>query len=280
MTPWIDTHCHLDAAEFSADLEAVRAHASAGQVALCVLPGVELANFDAVRTLAHRFGDAYALGIHPLYVEHARDEDLGLLDAALTRLAGDPRLVAVGEIGLDYFMPELTRPPLQARQDTFYREQLVLARKHRLPVILHVRRSADMLLKHLRDVPVPGGIAHAFNGSEQQALAFIALGFKLGFGGALTYERALQLRRLAAALPLEALVLETDAPDIPPHWLYRTAGQRSAGERQGRNEPGELPRIAAVLAQLRGISLDELAQATTRNALAALPRLAGLMGAG
>jgi TatD DNase family protein len=176
--------------------------------------------------------------------------------------------VAVGEIGLDYFVPGLDG----ARQELFYRRQLELALRHGLPVILHVRRSADRLLKHLRQVPVRG-IAHAFNGSDQQAQEFVKLGFKLGFGGAVTFDRALQLRRLAAELPLSALVLETDSPDIPPHWLYRTAEQRAAGQAQGRNEPAQLPRIAQVVAQLRGLTPDELAQATTRNALEALPRL-------
>ncbi len=127
----------------------------------------------------------------------------------------------------------------------------------------------------LRRIRVAGGIVHAFNGSQQQAGAFIDLGFRLGFGGALTFDRALQIRRLAQALPLQSIVLETDAPDIPPAWLYRTAAQRSEGERS-RNEPGELPRIAAVLAGLRGMSPDDLARATTANALAALPRLAAL----
>ncbi len=121
------------------------------------------------------------------------------------------------------------------------------------------------------------GIAHAFNGSEQQAKACIDIGLKLGFGGAVTFDRALQLRRLAATLPLESMVMETDAPDIQPHWIYRTQAQRAAGEAQGRNEPGELPRIAEVVAQLRGIGVDELAEATTRNALEAMPRLESLL---
>jgi TatD DNase family protein len=137
------------------------------------------------------------------------------------------------------------------------------------------------LLKHLRELGGGGhrwsGIAHAFNGSEVQAMAFIELGFKLGFGGALTYERALQLRRLVQTLPLDAIVLETDAPDIPPHWLYATAQDRLSGTPQGRNEPGELPRIAAVVAELRGISVEALAQATAHNACQALPRLAALL---
>lgn len=279
MTRWIDTHCHLDAPEFGADVPAVRARAAAADVAHCVLPAVEVANFGAVRDLAHQFGDSYALGIHPLYVPRAADADLAALDAALTAAQGDRRLVAVGEIGLDYFVPELQHSPHVERQEAFYVAQLKLARKHGLPVILHVRRSADRLLKGLRALPVAGGIAHAFNGSDQQAAEFVKLGFKLGFGGAVTFDRALQLRRLAASLPLDALVLETDAPDIPPHWLYATAEQRAAGQPQGRNEPAELPRIAAVVAQLRGIDAATLAAATFQNACAALPRLKPLLAA-
>ena len=236
MAPWIDTHCHLDAAEFAPDRDEVRARAAQAGVGLCVLPAVEVGNFDIVRELAHHHGDAYALGIHPLCTGRATDDDLTVLDRALARYRGDPRLVAVGEIGLDYFVPGLD----PARQEFFYREQLGLARRHGLPVILHVRRSADRLLKQLRSAGVTG-IAHAFNGSEQQARQFVDLGFKLGFGGNVTYDRAQQIRRLAAALPLDALVMETDSPDIPPHWLYATAQEREAGRAQGRNEPAELP---------------------------------------
>ena len=211
----------------------------------------------------------------------ALDADLSTLDACLLRYRDDPRLVAVGEIGLDFFVPELCQGPLRARQTHFYLEQLRLARKHGLPVILHVRRSADQLLKGLRSVAGPSGapwqgIAHAFNGSEQQAQAFLGLGLKLGFGGAFTYERAMQLRRLAANLPLDAIVMETDSPDMPPHWVYKTATQRAAGESQGRNEPAELPRIGAELAGLRGLAVEVLAAATTRNAFEALPRLRAL----
>ena len=269
MPTWIDTHCHLDAPEFDRDRDAVRAQARAHGVAHCVIPAVERSNWATVRALAHQHGDSYALGIHPLYTGRAQDEDLDRLAQDLAQHRADPRLVAVGEIGLDYFVPGLDA----ARQERFYRAQLQLARRFDLPVILHVRRSADRLLKGLRDLPVQGGIAHAFNGSLQQAQAFIALGFKLGFGGAVTYDRALQLRRLAAELPMESLVLETDAPDIPPHWLYTTAAQRAAGQAQGRNAPAQLPRIAEVVAQLRGLPVQALADATLGNAVAALPRL-------
>jgi TatD DNase family protein len=276
---FIDTHCHLDAPEFGTAGLAIRAEAARHQVGMCVLPAVEVANFEAVRALAHAGGDSYALGIHPLYVNAAHDDDLDRLDAALQSYRDDPRLVAVGEIGLDLFVPELCAEPLRARQQHFYLTQLKLARKYGLPVLLHVRRSVDQVLKGLRDMARADwhGIAHAFNGSGQQAQSFIDLGFKLGFGGAVTYERALQLRRLATNLPLESIVLETDAPDMPPHWLYKTAQQRNAGDVQGLNSPAELPRIAAVLAELRGLSLAGLAEATTRNALAALPKLGALV---
>ena len=280
MAFWIDTHCHLDAPELSEDVTVVRARARRHGVAHCVLPAVGAGNFEAVRLLAHQFDDSYALGIHPLWVAQAQEADLQALDSELASCLADPRLVAVGEIGLDYFVPALKVAPLNERQTFFYRAQLKLARKYNLPVILHVRRSADSLLKQLRALAPEGGwsgIAHAFNGSTQQAMEFIKLGFKLGFGGAVTFDAALQLRRLAAELPLSALVMETDSPDIPPHWRYTTAAQRAAGLAPGRNEPGELPRIAQHVADLRGISLEDLARATTANALAALPKLKHLM---
>lgn len=276
MDAWIDTHCHLDEFEAHAGrayVDGVRDAARGAGVRHCVLPAVELANLEAVRTLAHRHGDSYALGIHPLFTGRAGDDDVQVLEQALLTHRDDPRLVAIGEIGLDYFVPGLDA----ARQERFYRAQLQLARRFDLPVILHVRRSSDKLLKALRELPVRGGIAHAFNGSQQQAEAFIAMGFKLGFGGAVTFDRALQLRRLAQALPLSSLVMETDAPDIPPHWLYVTAADREAGTPQARNTPGELPRIAAVVAELRGMPVQELAEATHANACAALPRLAALL---
>ena len=268
---WLDSHCHLDAPDFEPDREAVVARAVAAGVTMIVIPAVEVAHFETVRALAHQHGLSYALGIHPLYVHRAAEGDLAALREALARWRDDPRLVAVGEIGLDHFVPGLDR----ALQERYYLEQLKAARDFALPVIVHVRRSADSLLKGLRRIEVPGGIAHAFNGSEQQADAFVERGFRLGFGGAMTFERALNIRALASRLPEHALVLETDAPDIPPQWLYRTAEQRAAGGASGRNEPGELPRIAQTLAALRGWPLAQTAAITRANAVAALPRLAG-----
>ncbi len=274
---WIDTHCHLDAREFDADRSAVVARAKAAGVTMQVLPAVAPWNFDAVRELAHEHGLAYALGIHPLCVGDAPDEDLDRLEQALQTHRDDPRLVAVGEIGVDLFVPELIA--IRPRQEHFYREQLKIARRAGLPVLVHVRRSSDAVLAGLRRIEVPGGIAHAFNGSDQQAARFFELGFRLGFGGAVTFETARQIRRIAAAVPDAAPVLETDSPDIPPHWLYRTAAERETASPplpQARNEPAQVARIAQSLAQLRGLSLAELAALTRANALAVMPRLAGL----
>lgn len=280
--PWLDTHCHLDAPEFGSAgaADAVRRAAREAGVAHCVIPAVEAANWDTVRALAHRWGDSYCLGIHPLYVPHATEADLQALALQLQLHRGDPQLVAVGEIGLDFFVPALCTPLLREKQEFFYRAQLQLAANAGLPVVLHVRRSADRLLKFLRQSQAGAGwtgIAHAFNGSLVQAQAFIDLGFKLGFGGALTFEPALQLRRLAQSLPLDALVLETDAPDIPPQWLYTTAQARQSGVPQGRNAPAEIPLIAQALAQLRGLEVTELQAAVWRNAQTALPKLAALL---
>jgi TatD DNase family protein len=268
---WIDTHCHLDAAEFDADRGAVVAAARAAGVAMIVIPAVDAHNFGRVRALAHEHGLAYALGIHPMCTADAGAADLAALRTALEANRGDPRLVAVGEIGLDHFIAGLDRD----RQAEIFAAQLQLAREFDLPVLLHVRRAIDSVLKQLRTRPVQGGIAHAFNGSEQQADALVELGFKLGCGGALSFDRALRIRRVAGALPLEAIVMETDAPDIAPQWLYRTAEARAGGATM-RNASAELPRIGAVLAGLRGIAPELLAAATTANAFAAMPRLARL----
>jgi TatD DNase family protein len=280
--PWIDTHCHMDAPEFGphhAQALTARALAAERGVGLCVLPAVGVFDFETVQSLAHQMGDAYALGIHPLLVPRAKEGDLDRLDAALTRHADDPRLVAVGEIGLDFFVPDLKTPAMVERQTHFFRTQLQIAKRHGLPVILHTRRSVDLVLKQLRAVRPGGGwqgIAHAFSGSAQQARACTDQGLKLGFGGAMTFDTARQLRSLATSLPLGDIVLETDAPDIPPQWLYVTQAARTAGMPQGVNTPAEIPRIGSVLAQLRGLTVAEVATATTRNALDALPRLQAL----
>ena len=251
----IDTHCHLDAAEFDLDRDVVHAAALAAGVEQIVVPSVAVDRFNHVKTtIAHYPGCVAAYGIHPLFVRQAKESDLVVLREWLQR----EKPVAVGEIGLDFYVPD--QDPL--RQEFFFVEQLKLAREFNLPVLLHVRRSVDAILKQLRRIKVPGGIAHAFNGSRQQADEFIKLGFKLGFGGSMTYSGSTRIRQLAASLPLESIVLETDAPDMAPAWL---AGRRNA--------PAELIRIAAVLAELRELSPERVAEQTTLNARAIFPKI-------
>jgi TatD DNase family protein len=260
---WIDTHCHLDAGEFGAENDAVAARAAAAGVGGIVIPAVDRHNFGTVAALAARQPNCvYALGIHPMCVPAAGENDLDILRGTIVRALADERFVAIGEIGLDFFIPGLKETPLREKQEYFYSEQLKMARDFGLPVLLHVRRSQDIVLKYLRRIEVAGGIAHAFNGSFQQAQSFIGLGMKLGFGGAMTFPRALQIRRLATELPLENIVLETDAPDISPAWLH-----------PARNSPEEVPRIGEALARMRGATVEEIAAVTSENARLILPRL-------
>jgi TatD DNase family protein len=266
---WIDTHCHLDAHEFGGTAGSLEIAARAGRagVSNIVIPAVARANFDVVRELAHAAPNAsYALGIHPIYVPQASEDDLAHLRQQVEAAMIDPRFVAIGEIGLDFFIPMLCEPAMRDKQERFFREQLRIARDFGLPVLTHVRRSQDQVLKHLRQIGPKGGIAHAFNGSFQQADTFMKLGFQLGFGGAMTFTRALQIRRLAAELPLSSIVLETDAPDIAPSWIH-----------PGRNSPEQLPAIGRMLAELRGMPEDEVRSATADSALAAIPRLKNLL---
>ncbi len=253
---FIDTHCHLDASEFEDAESTVVTNAQAAGVERIVVPSVSLDSLGTVHELCAQFPVcAPAYGFHPMYVADAMPDDLDELHDYLKQ----HQPVAVGEIGLDFFIKHYD----QARQEHFFIEQLKLAREFNLPVLLHLRRAQDTILKHLRQHKVCGGIAHAFNGSRQQADEFIKLGFKLGFGGAMTYSRATKLRGLAATLPLDSIVLETDSPDIPPEFL----------EKGLPNEPQYLPAIAQTLADLRGMALEEVAKLTSENARSVLPGL-------
>ncbi len=252
----IDTHCHLDVAEFDADREQVIAQCRAAGVAHIVVPAVDAAGWDGLLTLCHRHREGTpqlypALGLHPIYSDRHRDADL----AALARRLADNRPLAVGEIGLDFYIDGADR----ARQLTLFEAQLDLAREAGLPVLLHVRKAHDQVLACLRRARVPGGIAHAFNGSLQQAQQYLDLGFKLGFGGMLTYPRSRKLREMARTLPAEAIVLETDAPDMTV-----------ASHHGERNSPAYLPECLAALAELREQTPARLAAQTTANARAVL----------
>lgn len=251
----IDTHCHLDVSAFDPDRQQVLANARRLGVSAIVVPGIHAAGWPGLLALCGRHADLHpALGLHPVYLEHHREADLAELEQRLER----DRPVAVGEIGVDFFVPELDRE----RQLHLFESQLALARDAGLPVLLHIRKAHDQVLAALHRIRVVGGIAHAFNGSLQQAERFIELGFCLGFGGMLTFERSTRLRRLARELPLEALVLETDAPDMTV-----------AAHRGERNSPEYLPDCLAALAEVRDADPVEIAAATSANAreLLALP---------
>ena len=249
----IDTHCHLDVAEFDADRAAVLARSRAAGVTEQVIPAIHQPGWEALVALCRReVGLQPALGMHPIYLEVHRPEHL---DELATRVAAE-RPLAIGEIGLDYFVDGLDREVQQA----LFEAQLRIAAKADLPVLLHVRKAHDQVLATLRRLRFAcGGIAHAFSGSAQQAQQYLDLGFKLGFGGTLTYDRALRIRALARELPLTAMVLETDAPDIP-----------LASHRGERNSPEYLPEVLAALAALRGEPLEQVAAQTTANARAVL----------
>ena len=266
---WIDTHCHLDAPEFADSLDAVIEAAAKKDVQAILLPAVRATDFSHVKNLAYQYsqqipGLVYTLGIHPLYTNQAQEGDIETLEKSIVESLSDSRFVGVGEIGLDYFVEDLD----PNKQEFFFNAQLDLAQKYQLPVVLHVRRSQDAILKALRRRNIAGGIAHAFNGSFQQADQFIELGFKLGFGGSATYERALQIRRLLKELPLDNIVTETDAPDIPPAWLRE--------EGIAFNEPAFVGRIVKELASVRGINDTEFSAAVWRNAMQVLPRWSAL----
>ncbi|MEZ5543070.1 MAG: TatD family hydrolase [Pseudomonadota bacterium] len=248
----IDTHCHLDVGEFDADRAAVLARARAAGVGAIVVPGVQAATWEGLWALCAGAACLYpALGLHPVYLDtHTRADLQRLADWVAVR-----RPLAIGEIGLDFHVPGLDHD----RQRQLFEAQLAIARDADLPVILHVRKAHDAVLATLRRAGVRGGICHAFNGSLQQAQQYRDLGFRLGFGGMLTYERSSKLRALARALPLAALVLETDAPDM-------TVAQHH-GE---RNSPEYLPYCLTALAQVRGEPEAQVAAVTTANARAVL----------
>jgi TatD DNase family protein len=268
---WFDSHCHLDAHEFEQDLSLVVARAAEQGVTGILVPCVSVQSMDAVLKIIDTWSAfipylCFTLGIHPLYTGQAGKNDLKQLEQYLKIYQNHPRLVGIGEIGLDYFVKDLD-PQLQ---EVFFEEQLGLAKDYSLPVILHVRKSQDQILKRLRQVKLSGGIAHAFNGSHVQAQNFLNLNFKLGFGGAMTYPRALQIQRLARDFPLSSYVLETDAPDISPAWLKDEQGKTQ------RNEPSEIPAIARYFSDLRQIPMETLEAIHWENLYAVLPRLRAL----
>ncbi|MEZ5544973.1 MAG: TatD family hydrolase [Lysobacteraceae bacterium] len=245
----IDSHAHLDAKEFDADLPDVLACARVEGIVACVVPAVEAAGFPKLKSLAQSHPElAPAYGLHPMYLSQHRPEHLETLRHWLEH----ERPCAVGECGLDHFVEGLDANV----QREFLVGQLKLARQFDLPVILHARRALDEVLTLLRRIGGLRGVVHSFSGSREQAEQLWKLGFHLGIGGPVTFERASRLRGLVATMPLEFLLLETDAPDQP-----------DADWRGKRNAPARLSRVLHTIAGLRNESLEAIAERTTRNAV-------------
>ncbi len=252
---FFDTHCHLDFARFDEDREALLQRCVAAGVERILLPGVTAAGWDGLVRLCRRSRDGVqllaALGLHPVFMDQHAGRDLERLDSWFKDRPGE--LVAVGEIGLDYLLPKASWPA----QQMLFRQQLQIARKAQVPVLLHVRKAHDQVLKILREQQFTGGgVVHAFSGSEQQAMRYIERGFLFGVGGAITWPRATRLRALMESLPLESLVLETDAPDMKPSFCD-----------DEWNSPLSLPGIAQHLARVKRVSVEQIAEQTLRNML-------------
>jgi TatD DNase family protein len=249
----IDSHTHLDFPDFDADRPQVLARSRALGVKQMVVLGVYQSNWQRLWDLVQTDSQLYAaFGLHPVYLDDHRPEHVIELGQWLSRLAQHPQVCAVGEIGLDYFLPELDRDG----QQQLFEAQLQLAADFQLPALLHVRRSHAQVIATLKRIRLKrGGIIHAFAGSREEAREYIKLGFKLGLGGAATWPQALRLRKVMVDLPLEAIVLETDSPDMAPA-MYPNQ----------RNSPEHLPDICQALAEVVGVSPERLAEATTANA--------------
>lgn len=267
---WADTLCQLNSSTFALMLPQLLERAAQQGVNAILMPSITTADCTQLKTLASTHCDqipglVYTLGIHPLYVDQVTEDDLVMLQKQIEHALPDPRFVGLGEIGLDYFVAGGD----VAKQEFIFRAQLDIAEQFQLPVVLHSRRAHDQILKALRLRAKISGVVHAFNGSIQQAEQFIGLGFKLSFGGAATYARALQIRRLLEELPLESLLIETDAPDMPPSWLKEQDGLF--------NEPAYLPRIAQELSNIRNVPIEEFSKAVWGNTMQAFPRWSALM---
>ena len=248
MVEIIDTHCHLDNEQFKTDREDIMTKCQAKGISKIVVPAIARSNWDVVIQLCHKYDMLYpALGLHPMLIDQHSDDDIKMLDHYLSQNT----VIAVGEIGLDFY----DKTANKVKQQRFFDAQLQLAQQYQLPVLLHVRKAHSDVIASLKKYSIPGGIAHAFNGSMEVAQEYIKLGFKLGFGAVVTYERASKIRRLAADLPLQSIVLETDAPDM--------AGSLHHGE---RNSPEFLDEALSVLATLRQVTKEEIAAQTTKNA--------------
>lgn len=243
----IDSHSHFDVADFDADRDAALARARDAGVKRQILPAIAVSGFEKLRALCIAESGLYpAYGLHPLFLAEHKTEHLDELDRWIER----EKPIAIGECGLDFYVPDLD----VEKQRAVFECQLALAREYDLPLILHARRAFDDVAAAIRRRGPLRGVVHSFSGSPEQAQQFWRLGFHIGIGGPVTYDRAHRLRNIVAAMPIEFLLLETDSPDQP-----------LCGHQGHRNEPARLVEVCETIARLRGVAADEIAEATTRN---------------
>lgn len=244
----IDTHCHLDVADFDADRNEVLKHCRSRGINRIVVPAIEAKTWDKVLDLCSKEKGLYpAFGLHPVFINQHQADDINRLEKLVETILP----VAIGEIGLDFYIKEHDKE----RQLDLFEAQLFIAKNYNLPVILHVRKAHDHVLQLLKKIKVKGGFSHAFNGSQQQAEQYIDLGFKLGFGGTLTYANSTKIHQLAKSLPLDSIVLETDAPDMVVE-----------SHRGQRNSPEYIIECLTALAEIRNTDIATIAKQTTQNA--------------
>ncbi len=244
----IDSHCHFDDSCFDSDREAAYQRALGAGVKRQIVPSIKSDWWPRVRQICGQYQGLHAAyGLHPMFLSEHRQRDI----IALENWIQNESPVAIGECGLDFFIAH----PDREGQQRFFEAQLELAQKYNLPIIIHARRAVEEVINTLRRYPGIRGVLHSFSGSEQQARRLIELGFLMSFGGPITYLRAKRLRQLVSVLPLEAIMLETDSPDQP-----------DTENRGKRNEPARLGRVLEAVSTLRQAPLEEIAEATTRNA--------------
>ncbi|MGM0430198.1 MAG: TatD family hydrolase [Pseudomonadota bacterium] len=247
MTKLYDTHCHLDFQAFDNDREQVLENAKEVNVERFMVPGVSAEQWPRLQQLAEQFSSwRFALGLHPWFIGKHSLNQIDELEKALDK--PKERLLAVGEIGLDATCGD------SELQRKLFIEQLKLARQYRLPTIIHHRKTLETTHPLLKQYGSESGVIHAFSGSYQQAMKFVDCGYKLGVGGVITYTRAKKTREAIAKVPVSALVLETDSPDMPV-----------CGYQGQRNEPARIAKVLDVLVDLRSMSKESLSETLWQN---------------
>ena len=245
----IDSHCHLDVADFAADLPESLSRGRAKGIEAFVVPAIDFSSWPGLQALAmHYPAIKPAFGLHPMFLAEHRQEHLDALPDWLQK----PECVAVGECGLDFFVPGLDA----AAQETIFIEHIKLAKQFNKPLIIHARKATERVIQLLKQHGPVTGVIHSYSGSLEQARQLVAMGFYLGIAGPITYPRSNRIRAIVQDVPLESLLLETDAPDQP---LF--------GEQGRRNEPCFLPRVAEAVADAKQLAVEDVAMQTSTNAM-------------